>query len=78
MDEGNQILTRVAGAICGGHGWNPAYPSSDDFKAARAAIEVLRAELIARRDRAELTEPQWIYISDFLDAALTPPPSGEM
>jgi hypothetical protein len=39
---------------------------------ARAAIEAMSAELMERRDRAELTEPQWRYIADFLDEALSP------
>ncbi len=38
----SEMVERVAKAICGAHGWNPKYPSSDDFKAARAAIQAMR------------------------------------
>jgi hypothetical protein len=38
----NEMVQKVAQAICGANGRNPSEPSSDDFKAARAAIAAMR------------------------------------
>lgn len=38
----SEMLEKVAKALCGAYGWDPEHPSSDDYRAARAALLALR------------------------------------
>jgi hypothetical protein len=85
MDEGNQMVERVAKAI-GDHFYADVRPDTTPelwascLDAARAAIEAMReptAEMVAAvgSDYGAALEATY---QAMIDAALTPPPSGEM
>jgi hypothetical protein len=93
MDEGNQMVERVARAICcpegcagdtgSGRPCNIAAEDATSIRQARAAIEAMRAadlskmRLLLHAGTDTWTDAQELWTA-VIDAALTPPPSGEM
>jgi hypothetical protein len=93
MDEGNQMVERVARAICcpegcagdtgSGRPCDIAAEDATSIRQARAAIEAMRAadlskmRLLLHAGTDTWTDAQELWTA-VIDAALTPPPSGEM